>query len=184
MVKSSLPSEEEIKAMTSTEHKVLENRLRKAAERQGLRLEKSRTRDPHAIDYGTYQLVDARRNIVKRDWDMDRGFGLDLRSVGRYLFADVAVRVDPVPDYGPDPAPGAWNAGVGEPMTFDDTEAPILQFRAWNTTQLTDDTGALLPDGWILHTADGEERIMSNRFPDAVDEVVADAKEYIRRYMN
>ena len=43
---------------------MLENRLRRVAARRGLRLEKSRRRDPNAIDYGGYMLVDAYRNIV------------------------------------------------------------------------------------------------------------------------
>ena len=38
--------------------KVRENRLRKAAERQGYRLMKSRARDPHALGFGLYALVD------------------------------------------------------------------------------------------------------------------------------
>lgn len=38
--------------------KVRENRLRRMADRQGLRLVKSRRRDPRAIDYGGYMLVD------------------------------------------------------------------------------------------------------------------------------
>ena len=37
--------------------KVRENRLRRMASRQGLRLEKSRQRDPMALDYGKYRLV-------------------------------------------------------------------------------------------------------------------------------
>jgi hypothetical protein len=37
--------------------------LRSAA-RRGLRLEKSRRRDPNAIDYGGYMLVDEYRNLV------------------------------------------------------------------------------------------------------------------------
>jgi len=49
--------------MTAGEYKVLENRLRRAARRQGLHLEKSRTRDPQALDYGRYWLLDD-RNIV------------------------------------------------------------------------------------------------------------------------
>jgi hypothetical protein len=40
--------------------KVREDRLRRMAGRQGLRLEKSRRRDPRALDYGTYQLVNVR----------------------------------------------------------------------------------------------------------------------------
>src|SRR5262245_18862319 len=40
-----------------TKTKVRENRLRRMASRQGLRLEKSRQRDPMALDYGKYRLV-------------------------------------------------------------------------------------------------------------------------------
>lgn len=42
--------------------KVYENRLRRVAERQGLRLIKSRRRDPRATDYGMYALVDVHTN--------------------------------------------------------------------------------------------------------------------------
>jgi hypothetical protein len=38
--------------------KIRENRIRRAAARQRLSLVKSRRRDPHAWDYGTYMLVD------------------------------------------------------------------------------------------------------------------------------
>ena len=41
-----------------TDEKVRENRLRRIAERQGLRLEKSRRRDLRAVDYGAYFLID------------------------------------------------------------------------------------------------------------------------------
>jgi hypothetical protein len=44
---------------SSTQEKVRENRLRRMAARQGLQLVKSRRRDPRALDYGTYWLVDA-----------------------------------------------------------------------------------------------------------------------------
>ena len=37
--------------------KVRENLLRRMAERQGYKLEKSRRRDPRATDYGTFALV-------------------------------------------------------------------------------------------------------------------------------
>ncbi len=50
--------------MTDSEYKVLENRLRRAARRQGLHLEKSRTRDPQALDYGRYWLLDDRNIVV------------------------------------------------------------------------------------------------------------------------
>jgi hypothetical protein len=42
--------------------KVRENRLRRMAGRQGLRLMKSRRRDPRALDFGGYWLVDAHTN--------------------------------------------------------------------------------------------------------------------------
>jgi hypothetical protein len=44
--------------------KVKENRLRRAAERQGLRLTKSRSRDPNALDFGLYALVDNEKNFL------------------------------------------------------------------------------------------------------------------------
>lgn len=44
--------------------KVRENRVRRVAERRGLRLEKSRRRDPHAPDFGLYMLFDARTNLL------------------------------------------------------------------------------------------------------------------------
>jgi hypothetical protein len=44
---------------SSTQEKVRENRLRRMAARQALQLVKSRRRDPRALDYGTYWLVDA-----------------------------------------------------------------------------------------------------------------------------
>lgn len=43
--------------MDEQQHKVKENRLRRAAERQGYRLVKSRRRDPRALDYGLYVLI-------------------------------------------------------------------------------------------------------------------------------
>ena len=40
------------------EYKIRENRLRRMAERQGVALVKSRRRDPRALDYGKYMIVD------------------------------------------------------------------------------------------------------------------------------
>jgi hypothetical protein len=42
-----------------------ENRLRRIASRQGLRLQKSRQRDPMALDYGKYRLVNGRPGDIK-----------------------------------------------------------------------------------------------------------------------
>jgi N-dimethylarginine dimethylaminohydrolase len=47
-----------------TDEKVRENRIRRMAERQACRLEKSRRRDPNAIDYGGYMLIDSERNTI------------------------------------------------------------------------------------------------------------------------
>jgi hypothetical protein len=38
--------------------KIREDRLRRMAQRQGLMLEKSRRRDPNALDFGCYRLID------------------------------------------------------------------------------------------------------------------------------
>jgi hypothetical protein len=63
--------------------KVRENRLRRVADRQGLRLMKSTRRDPFALEYGTYQLVDERGAIVFGD--RNRGFGADLDAIEAHL---------------------------------------------------------------------------------------------------
>ena len=43
--------------MTKPDQKIRENRIRRMAVRQMLRLEKSRRRDPRAVDYGGYRNV-------------------------------------------------------------------------------------------------------------------------------
>ena len=64
--------------------KVRENRLRRKARRQGLELQKSRRRDPHALDYGTYQLVDATTGSVVTS-TLTAGYGLTLGDIEREL---------------------------------------------------------------------------------------------------
>lgn len=44
--------------------KVRENRIRRMAERQRAILQKSRTRDPRASDYGGFMLIDGDSNCV------------------------------------------------------------------------------------------------------------------------
>lgn len=57
---------------TDTVTKVRENRLRQAAQRQGLTLRKSRTRDRRALDYGRYTLTnDFRVADVCESTDLD-----------------------------------------------------------------------------------------------------------------
>lgn len=69
---------------SAVEHKVRENRLRRAAERQGLKLEKSRRRDPRAIDFGTYRLVDMRTNAVTVH-SGPSDYGMSLEDIERAL---------------------------------------------------------------------------------------------------
>jgi hypothetical protein len=64
----------------SSVNKTRETRLRRAADRQGLRLERSRRRDPQAIDYDRYWLLDlATGDVVagaspigRPAWDLDQ----------------------------------------------------------------------------------------------------------------
>jgi hypothetical protein len=73
--------------MSDASEKVKENRLRRMAERQGLRLVKSRRRDPHAIDFGKYALVSAETNgIVFGSGSF--GYDADLEDIERYLTED------------------------------------------------------------------------------------------------
>jgi hypothetical protein len=80
-----IPSAEEINNMTEVQHKVLENWLRRAPERQGLRLEKPRRRDPRALDYGTDRLVSNWTGGVVAG-DTDNGYGAGLDDVARCLW--------------------------------------------------------------------------------------------------
>lgn len=57
--------------------KVRENRLRRMAERQGLRLIKSRRRDEFASGYGTYMLVAGQGTEMSDGADVMYGFDLD-----------------------------------------------------------------------------------------------------------
>jgi hypothetical protein len=66
------------------EDKVRENRLRRIAERRGFRLEKSRRRDPHAIDFGGYMLVDVRKNFAVLGAD-NFAYSASLEDVENYL---------------------------------------------------------------------------------------------------
>lgn len=46
------------------DEKVRENKLRRISERRGFRIEKSRRKDPQAVDFGGYMLIDVRSNAV------------------------------------------------------------------------------------------------------------------------
>jgi hypothetical protein len=61
--------------------KVREDRLRRMARRQGLRIIKSRTRDHRALDYGAYWIMDDRKQVAHGP--VPQGFTLD--EVERFL---------------------------------------------------------------------------------------------------
>ncbi|MGV0161355.1 hypothetical protein ACRU3B_18175 [Mycobacterium colombiense] len=81
---------DEINAMSDAERKVLENRLRHAARRQGLWLVKSRRRDRRAVDYGLYALLDPRTRfpVTNVADPLGTGYPLDLYDVKQYLFGE------------------------------------------------------------------------------------------------
>jgi ribosomal protein S27AE len=66
---------EELRALPAGEYKVVENRLRRMADRQSLQLVKSRRRDRRAPDHGKYMLVDRSSTAVPAggDWSLDLG---------------------------------------------------------------------------------------------------------------
>lgn len=76
--------------MSVAEYRVYENRLRRMAARQGLRLYKSRRRDPRAYDWNTYEIGDVNNNMVA-------GWLLSLDDVERYLTATPKERADCLP---------------------------------------------------------------------------------------
>ena len=58
--------------------KVRENRLRRMAQRQGLRVVKSRRRDPRALGFGGYMIVDPDVNaVIAGEIDSPRALTLD-----------------------------------------------------------------------------------------------------------
>jgi len=77
-----------------TEDKVRENKLRRMAERQGRKLEKSRRRDPRAVDYGGYMLLDARTNAVIAG-DSPFAYSLTLDDVEAMVGDDIHVVAEP-----------------------------------------------------------------------------------------
>ena len=67
--------------------KTRENRLRRKADRMGLRLVKSRRKDTDAIDYGCYMLVDASVNVAV--YGVGEVMGLPAASIDdveKYLY--------------------------------------------------------------------------------------------------
>ena len=77
----SIPTGADIDAMTPEQFKVFENRLRRAAGRQGLRLVKSRRRDPRSQEYQRYWMVSARLGVV-----YGSQYGVYVEDIAAYLF--------------------------------------------------------------------------------------------------
>jgi hypothetical protein len=65
--------------------KVRENRLRRMADRQGLRYQASRRRDPRAIDYGRVWLTDQHTNGVVAEFTPGSGEGTILDQIEAWL---------------------------------------------------------------------------------------------------
>jgi hypothetical protein len=68
-----------------SDEKVRENRLRRMAERQGLRLVKSRRRDPHALDYHRYALISENEYKIAGGWKEGGRFGFTIDEVEALL---------------------------------------------------------------------------------------------------
>lgn len=68
-----------------------EDRLRRMARQQGLRLQKARTRDWRNPAYGTYRLVDENNIIVA--YNPANGYGLSLEDVADALAEEVKAAV-------------------------------------------------------------------------------------------
>lgn len=66
------------------EDKIRENRLRRMAERQGLALRKSRRRDPNALAYGLFMVIEPKANVIVAG-SSEIGFSLDLDGVEDWL---------------------------------------------------------------------------------------------------
>ena len=61
--------------------KVIENRLRRHAKKQGLKIEKSRVRNTHFNNQGGYQLIDYYTNAVIKGANYD----LSLEEISNYI---------------------------------------------------------------------------------------------------
>ena len=81
-----MPADRDLSALSGREYKVLEDRLRRMLDRQGYRLVKSRARDPRALTYGGYIIVDHQVGgaVAGGDGNAGRGYGLDLATVERW----------------------------------------------------------------------------------------------------
>jgi hypothetical protein len=81
-VNTHIPTGDEIENMTARQHRSLEARCRRAADRRDLHMIKSRRRDTRAIDYGAYWLSDV------DNWLVSPEIGMNLVEVAEYLWGD------------------------------------------------------------------------------------------------
>jgi hypothetical protein len=66
------------------QNKKLETRLRRLADKEGLRILKSRLRHPRADNFGLYQLIEDRRKIVV----LGSKYDATLQDIANYLERD------------------------------------------------------------------------------------------------
>lgn len=71
-----------------TEDKVRENRLRRMAGRYGYKLVKSRIRDPRALGFGGYNLVDVSTNGAVYPSNPVNIYSADLDDIEHFLTSD------------------------------------------------------------------------------------------------
>lgn len=105
-----------------TNDKTREIRLRRAAERQGMTLHKSRVRDPRAIGYGLFHVADGNNNVLAGGGLL--GFSMNLDEIEVYL-----AGVDDLDVYFENPLGDYWGG-----------ERPILEWtgRGWLLSERTD----------------------------------------------
>jgi hypothetical protein len=67
--------------LSRTAERTREQKLRRMAERQGLKLEKSRQRDPRGLDFGNYRLSDPYNNTVVAGSGGPYAYSMDLDAI-------------------------------------------------------------------------------------------------------
>ena len=112
---------EELRALPAGEYQVVENRLRRMADRQSLQLVKSRRRDPHSPNHGRYMLIDRLSTAVPAGGD----WSLDLGEVEQILLGtDPAARRSNARDCPRCDAPTYSLSGLVAGALVDDRECP------------------------------------------------------------
>ncbi len=71
--------------------KVRENRVRRMLMRQGLLVQKSRAKDPLAIGYGGYMIIDRDRNVIAGGGELP--YSMTLDDVERFALEGHGVRL-------------------------------------------------------------------------------------------